>query len=600
VPAINKPRERIQRRLPMIVLGYSGFDRSVDFARREPGIRPGEERMVQGFDSACAILLDGEVIAAAAEERFSLEKHTNRFPRNAIRYCLKAANVRLSQVERIVHGFNYEKYASIFRGTDRYEQVLDPARQKDVWMRVFGEEFRPTTFGTVEHHLAHAASAYFPSGFETSLCLVCDGMGEVDAITLYEVNCGKFTKLDSLLIPNSIGILYGIITSQLGFAFNADEYKLMGLAPYGDPSRFRGLFERLIKPTDGGRYMIDWNICGENAFHSPYYRKILEYLDREVLPRPESSETHSQPYKDLAASVQEALENSITRLLCHWATKTGQKNLCMTGGVALNCTLNGKLIKQKLFEDLFIQPAAGDDGTALGAALFASHNLEPDKFHTQRRPMPFFGPEYSQTEMNAAAEKFVGKIIIDDLGTPERAASDAAEALSKDAIVAWFQGRMEYGPRALGNRSITANPMISDIKERLNAIIKLREGFRPFAPAVAAEHASRYFEIGDGASPFDYMLATTMVRPEWRERLPGITHVDGSARVQTVSSENNRLFYLLIEEFAKRTGIHALVNTSFNIRGQPMIVSPEIAIETILKVRIDRLYLGSLRIVRRN
>jgi carbamoyltransferase len=270
----------------------------------------------------------------------------------------------------------------------------------------------------------------------------------------------------------------------------------------------------------------------------------------------------------------------------------------MAGGVALNCTFNGKLLERNLFDAVYVQPAAGDDGTALGAALIEARRGGDGLASSHVEELPFYGPSYTAAEIRAALDAFAGRVDVVDLGSPEEAARDAAAAVAADEVVAWFQGRMEYGPRALGNRSIVANPLIPDIKERLNAIVKLREGFRPFAPAVAAERAQDYFELRH--SPlFEYMLATCPVRREWRERLPGITHVDGSARVQTVDPRKNPAFHRLITCFGDITGVHCVVNTSFNVRGQPMIASPEVAVATFLKVRIDRLYLGGFKVTKR-
>lgn len=305
-----------------------------------------------------------------------------------------------------------------------------------------------------------------------------------------------------------------------------------------------------------------------------------------------------QPHCDFAAAMQECLEKVLFHVIGYWRERTGLKKLCMAGGVALNCTFNGKLAQRRLFEDIYVQPAAGDDGTAVGAALAAAFRMGQSLSPTIVKALPLYGPAYSKEHVLAATRTLADGLDVADLGSEEDAAEDAAEALKHDQIIAWFQDRMEYGPRALGNRSIVANPLMPDIKERLNRIIKLREGFRPFAPAVTIERARDYFDFAP-SSMFDYMLATCPVRPEWCERLPGITHVDGSARTQTVDPDRNPLFHRLITAFGRKTGVHCVVNTSFNLRGQPMIASPSIAIETFRKVRLDRLYMGSIRLSKR-
>jgi carbamoyltransferase len=585
----------------MIILGYSGLNDSVHYARRNADLRPGEERMVQGLDSAAALLVDGRVVAAAAEERFSGEKHTNAFPAESIRFCLDAAGISAEHLDGVAHGFNYRRYAALFRSFDAeyYGSVLAPERQVELWAQRFGRP--PRSFSPVDHHLAHAASAYFQSGFDEALCLVADGMGEVTSLTIYAARGGELTPLISFPIKASIGILYSIVTVHLGFKFNADEYKVMGLAPYGDPARYRNVFAEITELGTDGQYELHLDrLSGDK---SPTYRGVLRYLADRVISPPPTSESLPQAHCDFAAAVQECLETVLFHVLSYWRQRTGFKHLCYAGGVALNCTFNGKLLAgrfggEHLFDDMFVQPAAGDDGSALGAAFAVARQRGEQLAEANHRELPMYGPAYTRGAIVAALERFSAEIRVTDLGSENAAAEDAARAIADDAVVAWFQGRMEYGPRALGNRSILANPMRPDVKERLNRIIKLREGFRPFAPAATAERAHHYFAYQPSAM-FDYMLAICEVRPDWRARLPGITHVDGSARLQTVRAEGNPLFHRLITHFGEITGIHCVVNTSFNVRGQPMIVSPEIAIATFLKVRIDGLYLGQFRVQKR-
>ncbi len=578
----------------MIVLGYSGLDGSVAYALEDPGLRPGEERMVQGLDSAAALLVDGRVVAAAAEERFSFEKHTGAFPRLAIGYCLGQAGLRAADIDLVAHGFDYGRYGALF-AEDRFRRIFDPARQPELWQDRLGVSLASTRFRPVSHHLAHAASAWHPSGFDEALCVVCDGMGEVESLSVFAARDGKLERLDQFGIRDSLGILYGLVTVHLGFTFNADEYKVMGLAPYGNPDRFRPFFQSIVELQAEGRYAL--RLDRLTTDRSPHWRGVLDHLAQHVLPRPEGADTLPQVHCDFAAAAQECLERVLFHVLGYWRRRTGLRRLCMAGGVALNCTFNGKLIHSGLFDRVYVQPAAGDDGTALGAALHAAYQAGERLSPANCGELPFYGPAYSDAAMAEAARTLGAGLTVTDLGSVEAAADDAAQALHRGAIVAWFQGRMEYGPRALGSRSILANPLEPDIKERLNAVVKLREAFRPFAPAVAVERASQYFDFVPSAT-FDTMLATCLVRAPWRARLPGVTHVDGSARMQTVDPGRNPLFHRLITAFGVLSGVHCVVNTSFNLRGQPMIVSPEVAIDTFRRVRLDRLYLGRLRLTK--
>lgn len=584
----------------MIVLGYSGLDTSVAFASELPDLRLGEERMVQGLDSAAALLVDGKLVAAAAEERFCSDKHTNRFPARAIAYCLETAGITVADIHLIAHGFNYRTGAAFYKKFDPklYEKVLQPELQIHLCEEILGIENAQDKFVSIDHHIAHAASAYFPSGFDDALGIVCDGMGELDSLSVFRISNGTFERLDHISIPNSIGILYSLITRHLGFKFNADEYKLMGLAPYGDPATFRSRFQDLVQLKDNGKYEIRYDKLTGSKKRDPYYRDVLSCF-AELVDTPGDVDEMTQVHYDFAAAAQECLERALLHNVSHWQATTGLNRLCMAGGVSLNCTFNGKLLERNLFSEFYIQPAAGDDGTALGAALQAAHGRGEDISHCRRQEMPFYGPESSRAEIDTAIESFSDRVEIEEFASVEEAASDAAAGVAADLVQAWFQGRMEYGPRALGNRTILANPASPDIKSRVNMIVKLREGFRPFAPAVTVEHAQDYFEMDPTASPFEYMLATCQVKSDWQQKLPGITHVDGSARVQTVDRKKNPVFHRLIEEIGKATGIYCTMNTSFNVRSQPMIATAAVAVETFLRVEIDRLYLGNIRLTKR-
>ena len=583
-----------------VVLGFSGLDGAVDFNRENFDLEPGEEYIAQGFDSAAAILVDGKVIAAAAEERFNREKHSGDFPVNAINFCLQCANVSINDVDIFAHGFDYGKFADVFSllYPDYYQQVLNPERQCQLFSRYFKTSVEKTFF-PVEHHLAHAASAYYPSRFTDCLCIVCDGMGEVNSLTVYYVESGNFRQLASFDISDSLGILYGIATRHLGFKVFSDEYKVMGLAPYGNPEAFTGFFNKVVELQENGQYKVHLKKLA-NSLHSDIFnRKIYTYLNKEILPRRQPNEILEQIHKDFAASLQACLEKTLFHVIDYWQSVTNSKYLCMAGGVALNCTFNGKLIAKKQFKNIYIQAASGDDGTALGAAFYRVAQTKPSALRCLRpEQLPFYGSAYQASAYQAAIGKYADQLSVEYFNNISDLIADAAQAIVSDKIIAWFQDEMEFGPRALGHRSILANPMCLDIKQRLNRIVKLREDFRPFAPAMIQETAADYFDY-PMAYPFAFMLATCRVKEQWQNILPGITHVDGSARLQIVSPEENMKFYRLIKKIGELQDIPCVVNTSFNVRGQAIIETPEEAVETFLKVDLHCLYLGNFKCTRR-
>ena len=578
----------------MIVLGYSGLDGSLAYASDVLGAQSGEERMMQGVDSAAAIIIDGKTVAAAAEERFSCERHTGAFPAASLRYCLDAAGIGPDAVDILAHGFDYGRYASIFSFSDPsyYRRVLAPDRQLELCEQHIGWRPARDKFKPVDHHLAHAASAFFPSGFERALCVVCDGMGEVASVSVYAAGPDGFRCLDSLPVRSSIGILFGLVTAHLGFEFNADD-KVMDLAPYGDPEVYRNFFAEIVHCNEGGRLAIAF---GDIAGSTPFHRAFLDEMHRHVIPRRRARDPIEQSHCDMAASVQEAIETMLFHVIEHWRQRTGFTRLCMAGGMALNCAFTGKLIARDLFDEIYVQPAAGDDGTALGAALcVARAEGDPVAANSQAKGLPFFGPSYAKDVLRRAIACAGNRVEVVEFPSEYAAAEDAATALSQDKIVAWFQGRMEFGPRALGNRSILANPRATDIRQRLNRILKRRADFQPFAPAAISEAAGQYFDYA-GQSPFRYMLANCRTRPEWRELLPSVTHIDGSARLQAVEQAQAPLFHHLIQFFGRLIGVACVVNTSFSLRGQPIILSPADAVTTFLACGIDTLYLGPFRL----
>jgi carbamoyltransferase len=577
----------------MFILGYSGLEDEQGYPFRE-----NSDRMMQGFDSAAALISDGKIIACAAEERFTGEKHTNRFPIQSISYCLREAGIDLEDINYIAHYMDYDPYKEIFQHIDSlyFETVLSSKTQEKLWKKHYGSAFKSEKFIPVGHHLAHAASAYFPSGFRDALILVADGMGEAESMSVYSAKDGKFSLLAKQSIENSMGILYSTITQHLGFTRYSDEYKVMGLAPLGNPEKFREFFRSHTSFLEKGKYSLAYRKYNLSAKERFTQKGFLNYLDHNVIPKRSKDESLEQCHKDLAATVQENLEEVLFHVIRYWREKTGLTNLCYAGGVALNCTFNGKLIASDLFNHVYIQPAAGDDGAALGAALYVYSQKNDDPWFPCE--VPYYGPAYRKEEILESIRNRGAAVECIDLLSIDDTAKYAAADIQKDLVIALFQGRMEYGPRALGNRSILANPTKSDIQSRLNRIVKKREEFRPFAPAVIYEKFYQMFEFHDSVL-FDYMLATAQVRSEWRSRLPGVTHVDGSARVQTVYRDSNPLFYKIIEEFGKLSGVYTVVNTSFNVKDQPIILSPEVALDTFLSSAIDVLYMETVRITKK-
>jgi len=586
----------------MNTIGISGFHHSVAFKKREfPGLDRRNYRIAQGFDSAAVLVRDGNIVAAAAEERFTGEKATGAFPVHAIQYCLDAGGIKPEDVDYLAHGFSYEPFKSFFDEEmyrrKQYAEVFSPDIQRQLLEQHFPSAGWNEKFVPVLHHLAHAASAFYPSGFDEALILVSDGMGEIHSM-MVAVGHGKdITVLKQIPALHSLGALYGVFTLHLGFYMGLDEYKVMGLAPYGNPRRYYNQLIEYIKLQDDGTYAIPIFAQDRTLADRETHAGVLHFLEEQFGPARKPDSEVTQHHKDLAAALQAVLQTCQMHVLRHFKKAASQSNLCLAGGVALNCSANGVIKRSKLFDRMFVQPAAGDDGTALGAALWAERRHDPN-FKPRRMSLPLWGPEFSEEEIrqvlpqNAGSELAIVKRPFDEL------CKEIAERIDQGQIVAWFQGRMEFGPRALGSRSILADPRDPNMRDRINALVKKREAFRPFAPVVTNEAASHIFEIqpGDEAT-FAHMLYVMPVRAEFRDRLPAITHVDGSARAQTVAREDNPRLWRLLVEFEKRTGLPVLLNTSFNVKGQPIVCTPKEAVETFLFAKLDVLVMGDTIVV---
>lgn len=585
----------------MNILGISGLEASVAWKQMHwPGLDPREYRISQGHDAAAALIVDGKLVAAAEQERFNRKKHAGDFPIDAIQYCLREAGIALEGVDEIAHGFDYAPFRPLYSldpdSANLYEEVFSKEALIRQVRRHF-PDFPDEKIQPVNHHLAHAASAAFTSGWDECLTVVNDAMGEVQSLTVFQFRHGNFEKLREIPANDSIGILYSLVTLHLGFDFNSDEYKIMGLAPYGDPERFRAFFEKTVELHSDGSIRIPILRLNRSRAERENYLATRAYLDEYLVRRRAPDADITQEHQDVAAALQACLDRAVLHVCGHFGKQTGMRHIALAGGVALNCTANGKLIDSGIFDEVYIQPAAGDDGTALGAALYRASLFE--EVPNERMPVPLLGPAYAFPCIEKAIQKYAGRIAVRRFASLEETCAEAARLIGEGRVIAWYRGRMEYGPRALGNRSILADPGHPAMRDRINAMVKMREAFRPFAPACSAEEAHRWFNVAPGTH-MPYMITVVDVRPEHRASLPAITHVNGSARLQTVSENDNPDFHRLLVATGITTGRQMVLNTSFNVKGQPIVNTPEEAIETFLGTGIEFLFLEDRILARRN
>ncbi len=558
----------------MLVLGLTG-GMDLVFERRYASARDWLH------DSAAVLIDDGKIVAAIEEERLNRIKHTNKAPISAIRFCLRQYQVGLEDIDRLAI------YTSEHVANERLKQfyVLHPEQKPflnyrsllcDRWSNALGHDIRKEKLVFVHHHVAHAMSAFIPSGYERSLVYAVDASGGngVSAM-LFSGEGGALNTVQVIPESKSLGYFYLNVIRYLGYQM-WDEYKVMGLAPYGDPSRYRNVFKTFYNLLPEGDYVIHW--------------QNLSALFDLALPRAKG-EPITQTHKDFAASLQESLEAIVFHFLEAAQKKTGHTRLCLAGGVAHNCTLNGKIMYSGIFDDVFVQPAAHDAGCALGAALYALHNERPPK--TKPSPMSHI---YLGTDIEDEGS------ILDSLSrwkdfvsfeAVENITQRAAGLLAKGAIIGWVQGRSEFGPRALGNRSILADPRPAENKDIINEMVKKREAFRPFAPSVIEEYVDEYFSVPPNKKQFPFMVFVVNVRKDKQAMLGAVTHVDGTARIHTVSKQTNSRFWELISEFGKHTGVYMLLNTSFNNNVEPIVNSAEDAIISFLTTKLHFLVLGN-------
>jgi len=573
-------------------------------------------------DSAAALVVDGRIVAAAQEERFSRVKHDYRFPQQAVDYCLAEAGIGpadldyvgfydkpLTKFERLIETY----LAYVPRGYRSFRQAMPLwLKQKLHLPREMRKSLRDKYSGRfvfTDHHESHAASAFIPSPFDEAAILTLDGVGEWSTTCCGHGRGNRIELARELRFPHSLGLLYSAFTYYLGFRVNSGEYKIMGLAPYGEP-RFRdAILEHLMDLKPDGSFRLDmsyFNYCQGLTMTGEKFHRLFGGPPR----KPESRVTQRE--MDLAASVQAVTEEVMLRCARFAHEQTGSKNLVLAGGVALNCVGNGRILREGPFENLWIQPAAGDAGGALGTALFIWHQLldhprSPNGRDAQQGSL--LGPAYSQKQLRTVLNE--AGAVYSVAGSDEELCDEVADLIAAEKVVGWFQGRMEFGPRALGARSILGDARSERMQSVMNLKIKFRESFRPFAPIVMREHVDAYFEMRPGEdSP--YMLLVAPVREEYRAELPeeyhqafgieklnyrrssvpAVTHVDFSARVQTVDPERNPLLYRLMGRFYEKTGCPVMVNTSFNVRSEPIVCTPQDALRCFLMTDMDALVLG--------
>lgn len=576
-------------------------------------------------DSAAALIKDGDIIAAAQEERFTRKRHDFNFPKEAIAYCLTEAGITAKDLSYVVFYdkplVKFERILETYlstapQGIRSFLMAMPLWLKEKLWIPSLisdslGEHV-PLLF--TEHHESHAASAFFPSPYERAAFLTMDGVGEW-ATTSYGVGDGnRITMKAELNFPHSLGLLYSAFTYFTGFKVNSAEYKVMGLAPYGEPKYVQKIYDNLIDLKEDGSFRMDmkyFDYCAGLRMTNERFGELFGGPARE----PESKLTQRE--MDLARSLQDVTEEIMLRMTRHVHKETGEKNLVLAGGVALNCVGNGRVLREGPFENIWIQPAAGDAGGALGAALFAwyqylgnARTVSPAGRDAQKGS--YLGPVYSDQEIEHYLQ--MNEIVYRKV-SPDQLADTVADVLAQENVVGWFQGRMEFGPRALGARSIIGDARSPKMQSIMNLKIKFRESFRPFAPSVLEERVSDYFEI-DRASP--YMLLVAGVNDARRiamtaeqERLfgidklnvprsdiPAVTHIDYSARIQTVNRQDHPLYYDLISAFERKTGCPVIINTSFNVRGEPIVCRPEEAYKCFMRTEMDYLVMGNFVIAK--
>ncbi len=577
-------------------------------------------------DSAASIIIDGKIIAAAQEERFTRIKHDSNYPFNAINFVLEFADLKLSQIDKIIF---YEKpFLKFERLLETYvanapKGFLSFSKSMPIWLRdklfqknmLFNElkkhdpnfnDYKKIYFS--EHHLSHASSAFFPSPFENAVILTADGVGEWATTT---IALGSGNKLDikkEIHFPHSLGLIYSAFTYYCGFKVNSGEYKLMGLAPYGEPIYEKEILNNLIDVKEDGSFHLNqkyFNYATGLTMTNENFNKLFGQK-----PRDPNKQDITKFHMDIASSIQKVTEDIMIKLAKYLKKEYSSPNLCLAGGVALNCVANAKILKEKIFEKIWIQPAAGDAGGSLGAALafwYIDQSKKRNLDLSDSMQGSYLGPEYTQEKIEYELNK-TGAVY--EIFDEDKLINKTADDLTKNEAIGWFQGRMEFGPRALGSRSILGNPKSMDMQKNLNLKIKYRESFRPFAPSILLEDLSEWFDT-DVESPYMLLVASVSNKKiinmnenekklfgieklnVKRSEIPAVTHVDYTARIQTVRNQTNSKYYKLLKKFKEKTNCPVLVNTSFNIRGEPIVNTPLDAFNCFMGTELDKLVIGN-------
>lgn len=560
-------------------------------------------------DSSACIVKDGKVLVAADEERFSRKKHDNSFPTRAIEFCLEQLGDKPDLVVFFENpDLKFKRIKDTLSSTPHRDELY--TKIFDLWTNVksrqkIQEKFKEVTGLTnevifLDHHLSHCASSYYVSGFNDATVVSIDGVGEKTTTAIGIGEGANLTLLKQIEFPHSIGLFYTALTVFLGFTPFEGEYKVMGLAAYGNNDRTSNLYYKKLLETvetyGDGSFAFNMNFYGHDSFEMKAYKPALGELLR--LSSRQKDDAMTKDYEDLASALQMVTEDLVIGVLNYAYDLTKKDNLCLAGGVALNSVINAKILSKTKFKNIFIQPSAGDSGTALGAAKYVQNvvdNTAP-KEHTTHS---YFGPSYSTEYTKSYLDNNNIKYTV--FGSDQELISETAKLLKEKNVIGWFQGRMEWGPRALGNRSILASPLYEDMKDILNIKVKHREQFRPFAPVICIDDAEEYFECDMPIpEPTDFMLMVYPIKKDKKKLLPAVTHVDGSGRLQTIRREQNSLYYDLIKEFGKFTGIPVLVNTSFNLNKEPIVCTPEEAINCVRSTEIDYLVIDRFLIKRRD
>ena len=582
-------------------------------------------------DSAATLIKNGEIISAAQEERFTRKKHDETFPVNSINFLLKNEEIKLTDIDFVV--FHEKPFLKFERLLETYlafvpRGFLSFSKSMPIWLKEklfqkkiitsklkeIDKSFNQEKLKFSEHHLSHAASAYFPSPFSEAIVLTIDGVGEWETTTVWIGKNNDLKKVKQINFPHSLGLLYSAFTYYLGFKVNSGEYKVMGLAPYGNPKYTELIEEKLIYICDDGSFKLNMQYFDFATGLKMTNKKFEELFE---LPKRQPETNLSQDYMDIASSIQKVTEDIILKICVNLKKQFEIDNLCLAGGVALNCVANGKLLKKKIFNNIWIQPASGDAGCSLGAALAYEHLIKKDSKkkvdNIDQMKGSYLGPSFENNQIEKELEKL-------DANFAHYNDQDLYDVVSEKIVngqsVGWFQGKMEFGPRALGNRSIIADPRNPEMQKNLNLKIKFRESFRPFAPAILEEFAQEYFNL-NVKSP--YMLLVSNINDKFKLRdtnfqnlkgldllnypkskIPAVTHVDYSARIQTVNEKTNLKFYNLIKTFYKKTNCPVLINTSFNIRGEPIVCEIFDAFNCFMGTNLDVLVCGNFVLLKKN